>query len=139
MDKVIALDSPIIIYAWESNPAYVKSAHKLLRKIESGEFVALFSVIGMIEVLTGPKKAGDFRLAQQYKELLISYPHLQIISLNEDVIDIASDLRAKYNLATPDAIHIATAIYERADVFVTNDKALKKVKEISIKLLNEVV
>ena len=39
------------------------------------------------------------------------------------VLERAVDLRAQYNLKTPDAIHIATGILAGATVFVTRDQA----------------
>ena len=46
----------------------------------------------------------------------------------------AAKLRARYDLATPDCIHIATAISEKVDIFYTADKGIKKVKEVKIEV-----
>jgi len=67
--------------------------------------------------------------------MITHFPHLTIVGINEQIVELASDLRAHYSLATPDAIHIATAIDFGACTFITNDKALRKVKEISVELL----
>ena len=89
----------------------------------------------MIEILTGPKQVGRFDLAQEYKHILTHFPNLIICGLDEKIVDTASNIRAKYNIATPDAIHIATAIENSATEFLTNDKRLKKIKEIQISLV----
>jgi predicted nucleic acid-binding protein len=52
---------------------------------------------------------------------------------------IASDLRAKYGIKTPDAIQIATTIYGGSRSFITNDDLLKKVKEVKVLLLDDLV
>lgn len=39
-------------------------------------------------------------------------------------------MRAKYNIHTPDALQVATAIERQADYFLTNDLRLKAVTEI---------
>jgi len=39
----------------------------------------------------------------------------------------------------PDAIQIATTIYGRSKSFITNDESLKKVEEISVLLLDDIV
>lgn len=49
----------------------------------------------------------------------------------------AADLRARYNLRTPDAVQIATAIDTGCDAFLTNDIALKRVTEICVIVLSE--
>ena len=105
--------------------------------IEAGRIEAVFSSIGLIEVLTGPKRTGNFELAGEYRELFAHFPNLTIGGMNEAIVEIASNLRATYGISTPDAIHIATAIDANAQKFITNDKALRKIKikEISIELL----
>ncbi|MDH5365115.1 MAG: hypothetical protein OEW82_08200, partial [Dehalococcoidia bacterium] len=42
-------------------------------------------------------------------------------------------------LRTPDAIQLATSIVKGAQAFVTNDESLKKVKEIEIVVMREVL
>ena len=135
MGSIIGLDTSIFIYLFEDHPTYRLKAQRLLNKVASGKSEAVFSVIGMIELQTGPKKLGRPDLAVVYQELLTTFPHLEIIGLNEEIVDLTSDLRVKYGIATPDAIHLATAIQSGAKRFVTNDKRLQKVKEIKVTLL----
>ncbi len=89
----------------------------------------------MIEILTGPKKKGRADIAAEYEYRLRKFPNLSIIGINERIVWLSSDLRAKYGTTAPDAIHIATAIDAGVAKFITNDKALKKVTEIKIELL----
>jgi len=51
----------------------------------------------------------------------------------------SSDLRAKYVIKTPDAIQIATTICGGSKSFITNDESLKKVEEIRVLLLDDLV
>lgn len=136
MGKIIGIDTTIFIYLLEANTRYLLEVENLLKQVEEGKMQGVFSCIGLIEILTGPKKQGRYDLAFQYKKLITHFPHLTIRGINETIIEIASDLRAMYSIATPDAIHLATAINAKAQSFVTNDKGLKKVKEISIQVLN---
>ena len=135
MGQIVGLDSVIFIYLLEANPEYLSQVEAVLRSIERGATPAVFSSLGLIEILTGPKKLGRFDLAAQYKETLVRFPNLTIMGLNEYIVDSASDLRARYNLATPDAIHLATALAGGAQKFITNDKSLQKVQEIKVELL----
>ena len=50
-----------------------------------------------------------------------------------------ADLRAKYNLRTPDAIQVATAWVAQATAFVTTDRALTKIREVPIVALENIV
>lgn len=135
MGRQIAIDSPIFIYVLERHPEYLSPARSLLSQVQSGEFVAVLSVVGLIEILTGPKKRGRFDVAKEYKDLITHFPNLTIMGINDNIVELSSNLRAKYNLATPDAVHIATAVDFGAEKFITNDRNLRQVKEIAIELL----
>jgi hypothetical protein len=43
------------------------------------------------------------------------------------VAERAAELRARYNLRTPDALQVATALVRRCEAFLTNDARLKRV------------
>jgi len=134
--EIVGIDTPIFVYFFQRNREYFERAQDLLRAVENGKFEAVFSSVGMIELFTGLKKQKRNDLVFEYKASLRDFPHLTIMGmLNEEVVDIASGLRVKYNIATPDAIHIATAVNFGANKFITNDRALKKVKEITIELI----
>lgn len=135
MGKIIGLDTSIFIYLLEEHPTYFLKCQSLLHAIESGNAQGVFSAIGLIEILTGPKQLKEYELAAKYRHLITSFPHITLIGLNERIIEIASDLRAMYGVKTPDAIHLATAIDSNASEFVTNDKSLKRVKEIRVTFL----
>jgi predicted nucleic acid-binding protein len=45
-------------------------------------------------------------------------------------------LRAEYELKTPDAVLLATALHSRATGFIGNDSKLKRVKGIEILMLS---
>lgn len=135
MGEKVGLDTSIFIYFLQRNLEYIVRVRNLIDEIEAGRIEAVFSNIGLIEVLTGPKKQGRFDLAKQYKDLIINFPNLTIYGINERIIETASDLRANYGITVPDAVHLATAIDFGAEKFITNDKELLKVKEVKVELL----
>ena len=57
--------------------------------------------------------------------------------VNAEVAGYAADLRAQYELRTPDALQIAAAKTANCQVFLTNDKALKRVEAVRVLVLNE--
>ena len=51
------------------------------------------------------------------------------------VIEPATDLRARHRFRTPDVIHLATAMEEHADLFLTGDHDLKRCTEVKVEIL----
>lgn len=135
MGQKVGLDSSLFIYLIEQNERYFEQVKSIFSDIQTDKLEGLFANLGLIEILTGPKQVQAYELVHEYRTLINDFPNLTITNLNEPVIDIASDLRAQYKIGVPDAVHIASAIVYGADTFITNDKALKKVKEIEVQLL----
>ena len=134
--EIVGLDTPVFVYFFQRNKEYFSRARNALKAVEDGKVAGVFSAIGMIELFTGLKKQGRHDLVLHYKVALSTFPHLTVVGgLNEKIVDLASEFRAQYGISTPDAIHIATAIDAGAKKFITNDKGLKRIKEISIELL----
>jgi predicted nucleic acid-binding protein len=135
MGEKVGIDTAVFIYLLESNREYGKRAERVLTAVEHGELEGVFSNIGVLELLVGIKKQGRNDLVVQYKDYLLHFPHMTIAQVNEAIVDSASSLRAQYAITVPDAIHIATALDFGAKRFITNDKKLQSIKEITIDLL----
>jgi predicted nucleic acid-binding protein len=48
------------------------------------------------------------------------------------IAERAAELRARYNLKTPDALQVATAIETGCNAFLTSDMRLKRITELRI-------
>ena len=95
------------------------------------------STITLLEVLVKPFREGKLELAEQYKNILTTARGIEVSEITNPVSIRAAELRAKYNLHTPDAIQAATAIENDAAYFLTNDFKLKSIKEIVVVTLSE--
>lgn len=136
---IIGIDTMVFIYHLEEHPSYCAMTEKVFAAIESGRHIAVTSVITLLEILVKPKKENNPMAVKDYKDTLLTFPNLKIMDVNSDVSDVASNLRAKYNIRTPDAIQIATAILASAGTFITNDNSLKKIEEIKVSLLDDMM
>lgn len=139
VDKAIGIDTMVFIYHLEDHPSYCMITEKIFEAVENGRHNAVTSVITLLEILVKPKKENNTAAVKDYRDILFTFPNLKIIDVDVRVSDVASNLRAKYNIKTPDAIQIATAVLAGAGTFITNDESLRKVKEIRVSLLDEMV
>jgi predicted nucleic acid-binding protein len=76
-----------------------------------------------LECRVKPLRAHDQELLSCY-EAFFSQPAAYHVSLDETTFDLATELRARHRLKTPDALHLAAAIEAGCDEFWTNDHRL---------------
>lgn len=133
--QTIGLDTAPLIYFMEKNPEYVDKVRPFFTALARGDFKAVSSTVTLLEVLVYPLRRRETALAQKYRDILLSNEHLVIIPVSPAIAEKAAELRATYNLKTPDAIQIATAIQEKATAFLTNDTTLSIVKGVKILVL----
>jgi predicted nucleic acid-binding protein len=140
----ISLDSAPFIYLIQEDPRYISVVEQIFSEISYGSITGVSSYLSLLEVLIKPIKEGARDIATQYRDLMLNNAFLKLLPLDDKVAETAAELRAKYDgngfkLKTPDAIQIATAILNEADVFLTNDSRLKNVKEINVVVLSEII
>jgi predicted nucleic acid-binding protein len=60
---------------------------------------------------------------------------LTVVELTPHIAEIAAQIRGTYNLRSPDAIQMATAIHEGASFFLTNDARLPSLPGLQMLVL----
>jgi predicted nucleic acid-binding protein len=135
--KSVYLDTSIVIYTVEANPSYFLQLQPLWEKFQLGEIELVTSELTLMETLVLPIKCNDQALVDNYRTLLES-TEIQLVPINREIIFNATELRARTNLKTPDAIHAATAIHTNCDLFLTNDRAFNNISMLSTIILDDI-
>jgi predicted nucleic acid-binding protein len=130
--KTVFIDTSPFIYFIEGQSQYKFDLQKVFKANDQGRIKMMTSVITLLEVLVLPLKLNRSDLADEYEKILTASPHMEILQIEIETVKIAAQIRATYQLKTPDAIQIATAIQCNADIFLTNDKDLKRVTELEV-------
>ena len=115
---MIYLDACLVIYLAEAHPRWGKTVSGAIEAAD-----ARFSISPLVkcECLVGPMKRGDPVLQRAYTELFDQFISLP---MPEPVYLLAAELRARFGLKTPDALHLACAQHHRCDALWTNDDRL---------------
>jgi predicted nucleic acid-binding protein len=135
--QVVGLDSAPLIYFIEENPTYLEMTDAFFEAMVRGEFRVVTSVVTLLEVLVYPLRQGNITLAQQYRDILFNEEGLTTIEVSPVIAEVAAQLRASYNLQTPDSIQMATAISGGASFFLTNDARLPSLPGLEVLVLEE--
>ena len=98
----------------------------------SGSLVT--SRLTRLECRSKPLMAGDRATLAQF-DVFLAGVELVLAEVSAAVVERATDLRARYNLKTPDALHYATAVEVSATAFLTGDRGLSRCSEVPVEVL----
>ena len=131
------IDSAPLIYYVEENAAYLDKMREIVGIVDQTDLLAFSSVLTLAEVLVLPLRQGDQQLVQAYQEILVAGDDYELVVVTPEIAVTAADIRARYGLGTPDSLHVATAIATHCDTMLTNDSDMKRIKELSVLLLDD--
>jgi predicted nucleic acid-binding protein len=130
--SVVAVDSAPIIYFLEGHPRFCDRFAPIFEAADAGRIEIVISAITVAEVLSGPIARGLDALAARYREALTSGTQWRVLPVDSVIAEDAARLRARYRLRLPDALQVATALRAGADMLVTHDRRLKKIRELTV-------
>jgi len=129
--------APFIYYVEKREPYFAKMLN-IFKYITQTNIPIYTSTLTLAEVLNKPFEQNNAKIVSTYRELFYHTADVNTINITTLIAESAARLRASYNLKTPDALHISTAIETKCDVFLTNDKVLQRISEITIWLLEDI-
>jgi len=135
--KVVGLDTAPIIYFIERHPLYVDMMRSFFQAVQRDECAVVTSTMTLLETLVMPLKQGNIDLAHQYRNILFKTKGHTTFWLSPPIAEEAARLRASYNIRTPDAIQMATAIFGGASFFLTNDIHLPSLPNLKTLVLED--
>ena len=116
---LIYVDTCVLVQATEDGTARGDRARAALFEY-SGRLATTELVL--MECRVKPLSDGDFALSDRYVQMLEGFEWL---SLGPREFRRATELRARFGLKTPDALHLAAAQTHECDAFWTDDNRLR--------------
>jgi uncharacterized protein len=131
----VYLDTSAIIYFIEAESPFHAAAVQNVAGFRSDPKSRLVtSRLSRLECRVKPLRDSNKELLARY-DAFFKRRRLVIADVTAAVVERATDLRARHRFKTPDAIHLATAIEEHADLFLTGDEDLKRCTEVKVEIL----
>jgi uncharacterized protein len=127
------LDSALLIYLVENISPYVDY---LGERLSSEDTHQVCSDLSRLECRVQPLQQNKTVLLEAF-DVYFAEIISETVPLSRTVIDLATEVRARYGFKTPDAIHIACAIVAECDLFLTNDKQLERCREIVVEVIGD--
>lgn len=131
----IYLDACSIIYLVEAaSPFHDAIVLRLKQHQADVESRLITSRLSCLECRVRPIRENNQRLLADYDRFFAA-SRLEIVEISADVVEHATVLRAGYGFKTPDAIHLASAIEAKAEIFLTGDSTLTRCREVMVEVL----
>ena len=128
----IYIDTNMFIYYFENNPTYANKVEGLFEEIIGKNIQLISSELLYLELLVLPKKENNNKIIDLYTNIEKYIPNLRLVPVSKQVLIQASEIKADYNLKSPDSIHLATAKLENCKHFYTSDRKLKNYKDVKV-------
>lgn len=122
----VYLDSCIIIYMTEGAADVRERIQSQLLESAGTLPAVVFTDLTRLECRVGPMATDDAMTLADYDDFFAT-PGYTKFMLDAAVFDLATELRARYRIKTPDALHLAAAISSGCDGFWTSDQRLASV------------
>lgn len=128
------LDSNALIYLVQGREPWSAAVKEQLRKLgnESSAVLVGLSRLTTLECRVQPIRDGD-EVALALFDAFFSRSDLVWVELSASVVDVATDLRARFGLRTPDALQASSCLRLGPEaVMITGDRAFERVPGLNL-------
>jgi predicted nucleic acid-binding protein len=137
---LVGLDTAVWIYEVEGHAVFGPVVNPFFRdRLALGRNRAGSSLLSLGELLVQPLALGRADLANQYRSYFTPTANLLVWEATRTVVEEAAVLRAKYRLKMLDALLVASAVVNRATLFLCNDNGLRRVTEVKVLVVADYV
>ena len=131
----VLLDTSVFIYYLEEVEPYCPLAEDIFNDIADENIRGYLSTISITEFVTKPLADGNVTDVERFKQFIRALS-IQVLAVTYEIAERAGKLRSQYpSVRIPDALIVATALENSCDVFVTNDKNLKKLEDCGVTVI----
>lgn len=134
---IALLDANALIYLIEGAKPLRKRVRDELQRLAANDASLLLamSALSRLECRVGPMRAEDSQLLADY-DAFFARPDLILVPLSTAVVDLATAIRARHGLKTPDALQAACCLQLGDEhLFLTGDKSFRRVAGLHTRIL----
>ena len=135
---LVYVDANAIIYSVERVEPYSSLLAPMWEEARAGRFTLASSELVALETLIRPLRDGNSHLEMLFRSILAA-AEMELIPATLATWDDAARIRAETGLATPDALHAATARGAGCASFITNDTDFRRVQGLPVVVLDDLL
>ncbi len=134
----VYVDANAIIYSVERVEPYSNLLVPMWEEARAGRFALASSELVALETLIKPLRDRNARLEMLFRSILAA-AEMELIPATLATWENAARIRAETGLATPDALHVATALRAGCSLFITNDTDFRRVDGLPVVVLDDLL
>ena len=134
----VYVDANAVIYSVERVEPYRSLLAPMWEEARAGRFTLASSELVALETLIKPLRDGNTRLEMLFRSILAAV-EMDLIPATLATWEDAARIRAETGLATPDALHAATALGGGCTAFITNDTDFRRVDGLPVVVLDDLL
>ena len=112
-------------------------AEFIIQQAEKRTFSAVYTPITIAETLSKPIALNRPDLADRCRSAFRVFENIFPVDITTQAGELAGALKAKYSFPPPDMMQVAVALLTAEPILITNDKELKKVREVTVFTLRD--
>jgi uncharacterized protein len=116
-------DTMLFVYWLEDHIRYAPRVQQIFERMRVRQDHLCTSAFTVGETLVGFHKRGALETAARVRRFFWQ-GSVEVIPYTLETADLYADIRARQEISSPDAIHLACAAQAGTDLFLTNDKNL---------------
>lgn len=132
---ILFLDTNIVIYVVEGNPAFAPKVVLRLAAAQSAGDSFMISDLTRMECLVGPLKTNNTAVQASF-HAFFARSDVRVVAITAPVCERATLIRATYNFKPMDALQLAAATEHGANVFLTPDARLGSFTSLTVEILS---
>lgn len=135
----VYFDANPIIYFIEQNADFADAVTPIFELLGEGAILAYTSEFSLTEILIKPIRDELPDVIHAHKELLLDPELFTLTKATRETFLQAAQLGGKLSMRTPDAIHVASALENHCQFFITNDKKIKSHGGVTVVYVSELM
>lgn len=132
----VHVDASVLALHLAGNTRFTPLTRTVLELLADGRLSGCTSALSIYQLLVEAYRRGEAETAATAERYLTTIPGLDVIDVTPAIARQASQVRAQLGGSTERAVHIATALSERADLYLTQRSAFRRVAGMSVESLD---
>jgi predicted nucleic acid-binding protein len=118
----IVIDANVFLNVKNKEEPFYPYSEQVLNSVDEGRNKAFLSTVVVAEICCGYYLTGETKDKEDFILHVSSSQNFSIVDLNTLIADQAAYVRSETGMKLPDAIIVATAMIQKANRIITNDK-----------------